>query len=124
MIPFMKGKPVEKFPEAPPMPPDVKREAELRRREELETLQEADANSPRTGIVVTPGTKIDPNAPLPGDAPVSGKPENPTTKPPDDVPDKPPVIKQQPVIPVAPKPEQQPADKPEGGKRKGKKGDG
>lgn len=121
MIPFMKGKPIEKFPAAPPMPADIKREAELRRREELETLQEADANAPK--VAVSPGTKIDPNAPLPGDGNDSGKPENPSTKPPDEVPDKPPVIKQQPVIPTAPKPEQ-PVDKPEGGKRKGKKGDG
>lgn len=121
MIPFMKGKPIEKFPAAPPMPADIKREAELRKREELETLQEAYANAPK--ITVSPGTKIDPNAPLPGDGNDSGKPENPSTKPPDEVPDKPPVIKQQPVIPTAPKPEQ-PVDKPEGGKRKGKKGDG
>src|SRR5918912_4120001 len=39
---FMKGKPVEKFQDPPPMPPDIKREAELRKREELEKLEEAD----------------------------------------------------------------------------------
>ncbi|MFN0278301.1 MAG: penicillin-binding protein 1A [Pyrinomonadaceae bacterium] len=123
MIPFMKGKPIEKFPEAPPMPPEIKREAELRRREELETLQDADANAPRSGIVVTPGTKIDPNAPLPGDGNDAGKPENPTTKPPDTDPDKPIVVKP-PVIQKTPDKPEPPADKPDGGKRKGKKGDG
>ncbi len=122
MIPFMKGKPIEKFPKAPPMPADIKREAELRKREELETLQEADENAPKTGIVVTPGAKIDPNAPLPSDGNDSGKPENPTVKPPTEVPDKPPVVKP-PVIQTTPKNESAP-DKPDGAKRKGKKGDG
>jgi len=120
MIPFMKGKPVEKFPDAPPMPADIKREAELRRREELETLQDADANAPKSGIVVTPGAKIDPNAPLPGDATEGDKPV--TTKQSDPEPDKPPVIKA-PVVQNTPKNEP-PPDKPDGSKRKGKKGDG
>jgi penicillin-binding protein 1A len=124
MIPFMKGKPIEKFPEAPPMPADIKREAELRKREELETLKDAEANAPKTSISTAPATKIDPNAPLPGDEPDAGKPENPTTKPPDDMQDKAPVIKQQPVIQPPPPKLEQPSDKPDGGKRKGKKGDG
>ena len=64
MIPFMKGKPIEKFPEPPPMPSEIKRAAEQRKREELETLAEADASAPK-GIAMTPGVKIDPNAPLP-----------------------------------------------------------
>ena len=123
MIPFMKGKPIEKFPAAPPMPSDIKREAELRKREELETLQEADANAPKSSVSTAPATKIDPDAPLPGDTD-AGKPENPAAKPPDTVPDKPPVIKQQPVIQTTPNKSEQPADKPDGGKRKGKKGDG
>ena len=122
MIPFMKGKPIEKFPETPPMPSDIKREAELRKREELETLHEADANAPKNGVVFTPGTKIDPNAPLPGDTTESGKPENPTAKPPETIPDKPPVVKP-PVIQTTPKNEL-PMEKPDGSKRKGKKGDG
>ncbi len=120
MIPFMKGKPIEKFPAAPPMPADIKREAELRKREELETLQEADANAPKTGIVVTPGAKIDPDAPLPGDSTDADKPV--TTKPVEPAPDKPPVVKA-PVIQNTPKSEAQP-EKPDGSKRKGKKGDG
>jgi penicillin-binding protein 1A len=124
MIPFMKGKPIEKFPSAPPMPADIRREAELRKREELETLKEADANAPKTGISTAPAIKIDPDAPLPGDNPDPGKMENPTSRPPDDIPDKPPVIKQQPVIQTTPGKAEPPSEKPDGGKRKGKKGDG
>lgn len=121
MIPFMKGKPIEKFPDAPPMPADIKREAELRRREELETLQDADANASKSGIVVTPGAKIDPNAPLPGGDTTEGdKPV--TTKQSDPEPDRPPVIKA-PAVQNTPKNEP-PPDKPDGSKRKGKKGDG
>jgi penicillin-binding protein 1A len=125
MVPFMKGKPSESFPKAPPMPPDVKREMELRKREELEKLEEAALAGRRTGVVFTPGTRIDPNAPLPGDnLPATGKPDSPTvTKPADNPPDKPIVVKP-PVVQSTPKPEA-PKPKPEdGGKRKGKKGDG
>src|SRR5436190_4589291 len=120
MVPFMKGKPIEHFPEAPPMPAEIKRAAEQRKREELETLAEADASAPK-GIVVTPGTKIDPNAPLPTGDTEAGPPTT-TTKPDETVPDKPPVVKP-PVIEKTPKPEA-PPDKPTGEKRKGKKGDG
>ncbi|MEP6786794.1 MAG: PBP1A family penicillin-binding protein [Acidobacteriota bacterium] len=121
MIPFMKGKPIEKFPPTPAMPSDVKREAELRKREELETLQEADANAPKNGVVVTPGPKIDPNAPLPtGDNPEGGKPE--TAKPADPDLEKPIVIRP-PTVQSTPVPKPT-VDKPDGSKRKGKKGDG
>jgi penicillin-binding protein 1A len=127
MVPFMKDKPRETFPEPPPMPPEVKRASELRKREEMEKLQEADLNGRRTGIAFTPGTKIDPKAPLttdggsdPGDMPT--KVEITPARPADPVPDKPVVIKP----PAAqPTPRQEaPADKPDGSKRKGKKGDG
>ena len=121
MVPFMKGKPIEHFPEAPPMPPEIKRAAEQRKREELETLAEADASAPK-GISYTPGTKIDPNAPLPTGDTEAGKPDTTTTKPIETVPEKPPVVRP-PVIQNTPKPEV-PAEKPDGGKRKGKKGDG
>ena len=119
MIPFMKGKPIEKFPATPPMPADIRREAELRKREELETLQEADADAPKTGIVVTPGAKIDPNAPLPGD---STETEKPATKPVEPDFERPIVVKP-PAVQNTPKNEPAP-DKPDGSKRKGKKGDG
>lgn len=124
MIPFMKGKPIEKFPETPPMPAEIKRESELRKREELETLEEADANSRKSGIVYTPGTKIDPNAPLPSGDTEAGKPEAPpSTKPGDTGPEKPPTMKP-PTQQVPARNPETPAEKPDGAKRKGKKGDG
>ncbi len=127
MIPFMKDKPRESFPKAPPMPTEVKRASELRKREELEKLEEADVAGRRTGITFTPGTKIDPDAPLPGTGGGDDtKPASPdtTTKAPDTTPDKPPVVK--PIIPpstIKPKADT-PPDKVDGAKRKGKKGDG
>ncbi|MEP6946664.1 MAG: PBP1A family penicillin-binding protein [Acidobacteriota bacterium] len=126
MDPFMKGKPIEKFPATPSMPNDIKTLAERNKREELEKLQEADANGRKTGVVYTPGTKLpaDPSLdppdnvgndkPLPGDAKPSG--EAPRDNPP-------PIQKRPPVQPPTIKPEP-PAEKPEGTKRKGKKGDG
>ncbi|MEO6655793.1 MAG: PBP1A family penicillin-binding protein [Pyrinomonadaceae bacterium] len=121
MIPFMKDKPHETFPSPPAMPADIRREAELRKREELENLEEADANGRKTGIVFTPGTKIDPNTPVTSEPADTGKPDT-TVKPPDTTIDKPPVVK--PII-IQPTPKQEsPVDKPDGSKRKGKKGDG
>ena len=123
MIPFMKDKPRESFPSAPPMPLEVKRASELRKREELEKLEEADIKGRQTGISFTPGTKIDPNAPLP----IGGE-SNPTTtippadtKPATDLPDKPPAVR---PPAVQPPPKQDPQPVPDGSKRKGKKGDG
>ena len=122
MVPFMKDKPHETFPSPPPMPADIKRESELRKREELEKLEEADANGRRTGIVFTPGTKIDPNAPMPDD---KGKdPDMPSTltKPVDTTPDRPPVVR--PIVPTSTPRNDPPPEKPAGSKPKGKKGDG
>ena len=124
MVPFMKGKPIEKFPQPPPMPPEIKRASELRKREELETLEEADANSRKNGIVFTPGTKIDPNAPLPGSDTEGGKSEGPpATKPVETAPERPPVVKP-PVVQAPQRNPEPPVEKPDGSKRKGKKGDG
>ncbi len=126
MVPFMKDKKREAFPKAPPMPNEVKRASELRKREELEKLEEADVAGRKTGITFTPGTKIDPNGPLPGSGEDTTKPALPdtTTKAPDTTPDKPPVVR--PILPAAtPKPKADPPpDKVDGAKRKGKKGDG
>jgi penicillin-binding protein 1A len=121
MIPFMKGKPIERFPEAPPMPPEIKRAAEQRKREELETLAEAEANAPK-GITYTPGTKIDPDAPLPTGDTEAGPPETKTVKPEENPPERAPVVKP-PVVDKPPK-QESPPEKPPGEKRKGKKGDG
>lgn len=125
MVPFMKGKKIEKFPEAPPMPPEVKREMELRKREEIEKLQEADVAGRKTGIAFTPGTRISPSAPISTDKPAPD-PDLPTTvtKPADPVPDKPPVVR--PIVPQStPPPKADPVpEKPAGPKPRGKKGDG
>jgi penicillin-binding protein 1A len=123
MSQFMKGKPMDKFPPPPPMPPEVKREMEMRKREELEALQEADLAGRRYTGPSTGATTVDPNAPPAGVTPPSGTVTDPgTTKPPDTVPDKPIIVK--PIEPKStPRPDPLPA-KPEGEKRKGKKGDG
>ncbi len=125
MIPFMKGKPVESFQGPPPMPSDIKALAERNKREELEKLEEADANAKKTGGPSTPGANLpaDP-ALLPpenvgGEKPPGGEPGK-TEKPPENAP----VQKRPPVLPPTIKPEPPPSDKPEGTKRKGKKGDG
>lgn len=126
MIPFMKDKPKEKFVDPPPMPSDLKVLAERNKREELEKLAEADANGRKTGIVFTPATKLadDPALIKPdnigGENPSGAdtkidKPTSPT--------DNPPIQKRPPVQPPTIKPDP-PAEKPEGTKRKGKKGDG
>ena len=126
MIPFMKGKPRDAFPGPPPMPGDIKALSERNKREELEKLAEADADGRKTGIVFTPGTKLpdDPALTKPdsigGETPANGdpKPDKPSTTV-----ETPPIQKRPPVQPPAIKPDP-PAEKPEGTKRKGKKGDG
>ncbi len=123
MSQFMKDKPKDTFPSPPPMPPEIKRESELRKREELEKLQEADTNARKTGIAFTPATEIDPNAPVAGgDTTDTAKPDTTTVKPADSSTERPPVQKL-PTPPPAAKPQPQP-EKPDGPTRKGKKGDG
>jgi len=126
MVPFLKGKPTETFPSPPPMPPEVKRASEMRKREELEKLEEADLEGRKTGVVFTPGTKIDPDAPLPGETQMtdSGRPGSADTKPADTgpPPDRP-IVVRPPTVQSTPRNDPAP-DRPEGGKRKGKKGDG
>jgi len=125
MNPFMKDKPKDKFPEPPPMPAEVKRASELRKREEMEKLQEADLAGRRTGITYTPGVKVDPDAP-----PTDGAATDTTksveiapAKPADPVPDNKPIVIRPPVSQPAPRAEPTP-EKLDGAKRKGKKGDG
>ena len=119
MIPFMKDKPKETFPNPPPMPSDVKREMEMRKREELESLQEADLNARKSGAIVSTETKVDTASP--GGTTITDSGES-TTKPVDTTPDRPPIVKP-PVIQSTPRP-QPTVEKPAGEKRKGKKGDG
>src|SRR5687768_2532009 len=125
MNPFMKDKPKDKFPEPPPMPAEVKRASELRRREEMEKLQEAEVAGRRTGISYTPGVKVDPDAPATDGAATDATKsvEIAPAKPADPVPDNKPIVIRPPVSQPAPKPDPTP-EKPEGPKRKGKKGDG
>jgi penicillin-binding protein 1A len=126
MVPFMKDKPRERFPDPPPMPSDIKTLAERNKREELEKLSEADAKARLAGVApTTTKAEVADPALLPPDKPVetpetSGAASKPdTTKPDDPVP----VVKRpEPKPPaVEPKPED---PKPAGEKRKGKKGDG
>lgn len=57
MIPFMKDKPHESFSTPPPMPPEIKRQNELRKREEVEKLEKADAEGRRLGVSFNTGTR-------------------------------------------------------------------
>lgn len=114
---FMKGKPIERFPEAPPMPAEIRSLMERNKREELEKLEKAEQAGIRSGALTkpTPGTDVaDPETPA-GD---TGE----TTKPPT-LPDDPPPLRQ-PGEQKPPVRKAEPSeDKPEGTKPKGKKGD-
>ncbi|MBK9766816.1 MAG: hypothetical protein IPP63_07260 [Chloracidobacterium sp.] len=125
MIPFMKDKPRDSFPGVPPMPNDIKALAERNKREELEKLEDADLAGKKTGIVFTPGVKL-PDEPgmTPADK-VGGEKPGEDTKgdKPATTTDQPPVQRRPPVQPPTVKPDP-PSDRPEGTRRKGKKGDG
>ncbi|MBK7803505.1 MAG: PBP1A family penicillin-binding protein [Chloracidobacterium sp.] len=125
MIPFMKDKPRDSFPGVPPMPNDIKALAERNKREELEKLEDADLAGKKTGIVFTPGVKL-PDGPgmTPADK-VGGEKPGEDTKgdKPATTTDQPPVQRRPPVQPPTVKPDP-PSDRPEGTRRKGKKGDG
>jgi len=120
---FMKGKKRETFPDPPDMPSDIKREMELRKREELEKLDDADMAARRSGIVYTPGKKVDPDAPLPLDNVDSGESDHnpPATKPDNPAGDRPTIVRPPVAQPAKPAPT---VEKPAGTKPKGKKGDG
>ena len=124
MVPFMKGKPHETFPEPPPMPADIKREAEMRQREEMEQLQEADVGGKRVSGGTYSGTKSSTTyRRLPGGTTMTDTTPT-TTQPTDTTPsEKPPVVKP-PVTQPPSKPVEKPVEKPAGPKPKGKKGDG
>ncbi|MCU0237869.1 MAG: PBP1A family penicillin-binding protein [Pyrinomonadaceae bacterium] len=57
MVPFMKDKPRDNFSEPPPMPPEIKRLNELRKREEVEKLEKADAEGRRLGVSFSTGSR-------------------------------------------------------------------
>lgn len=119
---FMKGKKIERFPEAPPMPAEIKRLMEINKREELEKLAKAEQAGIRSGAssgprVVTTDTTTTTTGASTTDTGTDTK-SNPTV-------DAPPPIKPPVQQPPTRKPDPPPADRqPEGTKPKGKKGDG
>ncbi len=115
---FMKGKKTESFPDRPSMPSEIRMLMERNKREELEKLENAEAESIKSGAL----TKPTPLAEAPtGSAPVED-PDAVKTNPAGDPP--PPMRQPIQVQPPAKKPDPPPTDKPEGTKPKGKKGDG
>ncbi|MET0752581.1 MAG: PBP1A family penicillin-binding protein [Pyrinomonadaceae bacterium] len=133
MVPFMKDKPKETFPDAPPVPAEIKTKIERNKREEQEKLEKADEVGRTTGVIFNTGTKTtklpsdsitttDSNDIIvPGDKPAGS--EN-TTKPTnvpknDDVPKPKPINTPNPVKKTEPQ-----TEKPQGTQRKGKKGGG
>ncbi len=124
MIPFMKDKPRDSFPNAPPIPSDIRTLMERNKREELENLEKADQAAIRSGAALAAETKVtagettttitgsDGNAGTGSETPKTPPEDNPTV-----------IIKPPVLLPPVKKPEL-PDENPEGAKRKGKKGDG
>jgi penicillin-binding protein 1A len=135
MNPFMKDKKRDTFPDAPPMPPEVKREAERRKREELEQLEKAERDGKTLGTTYNSTTSTRNRRNSSADSTVTTSSDSSTepsagssdSKPNNDTPrnnDKP-VVRPQIQNTPNKKPDSQPdVPKPEGSKRKGKKGDG
>lgn len=127
MVPFMKDKPKEVFPNAPPIPADIKALIERNKREEQEKLEKADEVGRTTGITFTPTTRNNTTeTTTSGDTTTTStgettettvKPNSNPTPVPRETPNKP-VMNSTPVK----KPEVQ--EKPQGTQRKGKKGGG
>lgn len=135
MIPFMKGKPRDKFYDTPAMPSDIRALAERRKREEQEKLEKADeagrtlgvsfstgTRSRRVGVTSTKTDELNTLPPTSSELPDPTKPATNPDLPRSDDPPKPKVV----TVPTpARKPESPPeTPKSEGTKRKGKKGDG
>lgn len=123
MIPFMKDKPRESFPNTPPIPSDIKTLMERNKREELEKLEKADQAAIRSGATTAAETKTDGTAPPANTGETgAGTPAGTDTQTPAGT-DPPPIVKP-PVTKPPVKDPDPPADRPEGTRRKGKKGDG
>ena len=132
MVPFMKDKPKEKFPDAPPVPAEIKTKIERNKREEQEKLEKADEVGRTTGIIFNTGTK---NTKLPSDSITTtdsndiivpgDKPNGSETTKPNNVPKNDDVPKPKPVNTPNPVKKTEPqTEKPQGTQRKGKKGGG
>ncbi|MGI8812486.1 MAG: PBP1A family penicillin-binding protein [Pyrinomonadaceae bacterium] len=125
MIPFMKDKPMETFPPPPPIPSEVKTLIERNKREELEKLEKADLAGMKTGVSFPTTTKLPSDDRLPNGAPGSDNPPDTAEPAHTTPPSENPVVIRPPVEkPPVRNTEPPPAEKPEGAKRKGKKGDG
>jgi penicillin-binding protein 1A len=124
MNPFMRDKPRESFPSAPPMPSEVRLLMQRNRREELEKLENANVAGIRSTTLSNSNTATDPSLTGTSSAPADPKAADtdPSRPKVDDPP--PPVVK--PIIPRTQTKDPEPVKetKPEGTKRKGKKGDG
>ena len=124
MIPFMKDKVRDTFPSAPSMPSEVRLLMERNKREELEKLENATVAATRSATLSNSNTAVDPGlTPGTGTAPADPGTKD-TDRPRTD--DPPPPVPKPLIVPKAqPKdPEPPREDKPEGTKRKGKKGEG
>jgi penicillin-binding protein 1A len=117
MIPFMKDKPRETFPSTPPIPPDIRSLIARNKREELENLEEADLAGKKTGVIFDSGPKPTPDPAFVTTDPTSLSPGDGRTDPVKPPIDEEPKIKPA-ATPVPKKPDNPPADKPEGNKRK------
>jgi len=123
----MKGKPIERFPETPPVPQDIQALIARNKREELEKLQDAEIAGRKITATTDANTQPTPDPALVnGDAPLPGAPGVVDIKPAGDKPasDNPPTMKPIATPPPIKKPETPAGEKQEGTKRKGKKGDG
>ncbi len=123
MIPFMKDKPRDSFPNPPSVPSEIRNLIERNKREELENLEKADQAAIKSGAIVSAETKTagtDTNTTGTG----SNTPDTTGNDNPKDPGDSPPPILKPPVIQTPVKKPDVPIDKPEGKKRIGKKGDG
>ncbi|MGD9564190.1 MAG: penicillin-binding protein 1A [Pyrinomonadaceae bacterium] len=113
---FMKGKKIERFPDPPSMPSDIRLLMERNKREELEKLENAEQMSVRSGALTTPTPLADTDVTdTPGAGTDNGEKPNPGIE-------VPPPIRQPVQQPPVRKPDP-PDEKPEGTKPKGKKGD-
>jgi penicillin-binding protein 1A len=123
---FMKGKPIEKFDEPPPIPADIKALIARNKREELEKLEEAEAAGRKTGVTFDPGPKPtpDPNFTVPGGDTDPDMPAPPPLGGKEKPPANPRVVVEDPVKPVPTPKRVENQPNVEGTKRKGKKGDG
>lgn len=121
MIPFMKDKKRETFPNAPPMPSEIKREAERLKRDQQEMLERSDLDTKKS----TTTTKLDKTGENTTTTDGNGSTDPAGGEPSNERPIRPQNTPRVENTPVRPNPQPTPKpEAPEGGKRKGKKGDG